>query len=307
MVVTTDQSEFQLTYDGVALAEGRMPVGELAPALLALGELFKEVNRLANPNGPTFGLEIKAFPRGSFIVDLTLIQQAQQVTQHVIDALNAREATAAANLIAYICAGGGLFALIRRLGHRRITDRTQLPAGYTRLTLDDGTVFETYDISLEAYQNADVRENARRVIAPLERAGVEGLVIKLSQQEGVEIGKADLPTFDVPSLPDELILDTQTEIALTIVALSFDRENKWRFSDGEQVIWAGIDDRAFLDSVAARELTFGSGDILRARVRIQQWQSATGLKTERSVLEVLAHYPAARPLPLPFDEGHQPA
>lgn len=44
------ESAFTVTYDGPALATGRIPVRDLAPALLALGELFLDASSLVNPD-----------------------------------------------------------------------------------------------------------------------------------------------------------------------------------------------------------------------------------------------------------------
>ncbi|HVA89550.1 MAG TPA: hypothetical protein VNL71_06880, partial [Chloroflexota bacterium] len=49
-----------------------MPVAELAPSLLALGQIFHEANGLVNPAGPKVSLEVRAHEGGSFEVALAL-------------------------------------------------------------------------------------------------------------------------------------------------------------------------------------------------------------------------------------------
>jgi hypothetical protein len=66
------ETSFEVRYDGEALRDGRMPVRELAPALLALSQLFGDASRLLYPDNEPVALEIEATREGSFVVDLVL-------------------------------------------------------------------------------------------------------------------------------------------------------------------------------------------------------------------------------------------
>src|SRR4051794_33274663 len=66
------ETKFGIKYEGTALADGRMAVRDLAPALLALGELFTEASTTLYPDRPTVALDIHATRQGSFDVDLIL-------------------------------------------------------------------------------------------------------------------------------------------------------------------------------------------------------------------------------------------
>lgn len=66
------ETEFGVRYDGTALATGTMPVRDLAPALLALGDLFSEESLLLHPEREPVALNIKATNEGSFVVKLLL-------------------------------------------------------------------------------------------------------------------------------------------------------------------------------------------------------------------------------------------
>jgi hypothetical protein len=66
------ETAFRVAYDGPALATGRMPVRDLAPALLALGDLFAEASQVIYPEGKPVALSIKATEEGSFDVHLIL-------------------------------------------------------------------------------------------------------------------------------------------------------------------------------------------------------------------------------------------
>src|SRR4051794_19513081 len=100
--------DFELTFDGPALATGRMPVRELAPALLALGDLFHEAHVISAPTEAPVELEVRAAPRrGSFEVSLYLS------TSDVVNLLTSSEAVAAGTIITLVGGVVGLFKLIR--------------------------------------------------------------------------------------------------------------------------------------------------------------------------------------------------
>src|SRR3954454_18921144 len=66
---------FQLRYDGPALSEHGMDVADLAPALLALGELIKRANFAVNGDASKVNLIVQSdFEHKCFQVNLELVQ-----------------------------------------------------------------------------------------------------------------------------------------------------------------------------------------------------------------------------------------
>jgi len=66
------ESEFGIEYAGPELDAGTMPVRDLAPALLAMGELVAAASLVVYPERPPVALNIKATEPGSFVVRLIL-------------------------------------------------------------------------------------------------------------------------------------------------------------------------------------------------------------------------------------------
>jgi hypothetical protein len=81
------ETAFDLTYEGDAIAEGRMPIRDLAPALLALGEMFAEASELVEPSRPPASLNIEATGKDSFVVHLVLAGW-----DHIIDIFSSKDA-----------------------------------------------------------------------------------------------------------------------------------------------------------------------------------------------------------------------
>ena len=61
---------FTIAYDGPALQDGAMEVRDLAPALLALGQLLDAANATLNGDAAKIKLQVKATGTGSFEIAL---------------------------------------------------------------------------------------------------------------------------------------------------------------------------------------------------------------------------------------------
>lgn len=280
------ETEFDLAYEGEALADGRMPVRDLAPALLALGEIFAEASPLLAPGRPPAALEIKATREGSFIVHLLL-----GGWDSVTDIFSSEDATALVNLKEAIVGVGGVFAIGKWL-HGKSTQRTEQgpEPGEITLIVDDETKLTVRTEAWDLYQNIDVRKRTRQVVEPLSRPGVDALSFEVEKQVTVRVDKSEAEAFELPVGPPEPLGEQELELVLSIVAVAFKGDNKWRFTDGQQTFYALIRDEAFLQRVDQGE-PFRSGDMLRCRLRITQARDVEGLHAEYEVIEVLEHIP----------------
>lgn len=300
------EATFAVTYGGPALEDGRMPIRDLAPALLALGDLFAEASVLVYPDRDPVALDIRATHDGSFEVDLILT--TRDLWSKAVDLLSSDPAEAVANLIAFISGGAsGLFPFLQWLRGRRVRAHEDRPeAGQVRLTLEGGTVIEIPAEVFKLYQSVQVRTQARSVVEPLQREGVTELTFRSEREPPVTIASEDVSAYELPEVEPVTLNEQTIDTAVSIASVAFIEGNKWRFSEGDNTYYATVGDQAFLERVRQRQEAFRSGDILRCRMRVIQSQTETGLRTEREVVEVLQHIPAGVQLLLGDEDDPPP-
>jgi hypothetical protein len=281
---------FSVRYDGPAIDSGRIPVRDLAPALLALGDLFVDASVLTRPQQKPVGLSIEATSEGSFIVHLVL--EAETAWDHVEELFASSGATALVNLWTLVVGTGtGLFAVIRKVKNKRITSQETVAPGRIRLTLEDGETFEVPAEVLGFFLNEPIRKKAREVVAPLTTPGVDRIEFRSMTAEGVSVEAVDVPAFDTPEIDAIPLSQYEADMTAAIASVAFTEGNKWRLTDGEHTFYAAIEDKQFLDRINDGVETFRKGDTLRCRMLVVQTERADGLHTEYHVVEVIKHTP----------------
>jgi hypothetical protein len=299
------ETTFGVKYDGPALADGRMPVRDLAPALLALGELFTEASTAIYPDRPPVALDIHATNEGSFSVDLILsgIDGAWEATEQLF---GGDGVSALVNLKEIIIGGVGgssygLLEFIKWLrGRSTESDQVEVvPAiepGVVRVTMGDSSV-EVPEQVLALQKRVTVRRSVKEIVRPLERPDVDCFEAISEEEVTLSVSKPDLSAFDAIEAPEEEeeLPETERDAIVQIAGIFWGA--KWMFSEGGgSPFYATIEDPEFLEAIAKGIEAFRQGDLLECTLRMQQRRVGAQLKAEYQIVKVTKHIAAAEQL-----------
>ena len=296
-------ASFRVTYDGKALENSEMDARNLAPALLAIGDLLENSTRVL------YGKEIKAsvnvkggFKTGSFGIEFSL---ATSVLVALRDLFSSDAASATANALQIPGAVGllawhgkkSLLSVLKWLKNRPIR-KVELLDKTAMVHVDN----ESIEIELEVLKllrDLSVRDSVERMLHPLNADGVDVFATGTDADIVETISYEEVAWFKSPAAEDTLLIDEVRKMAFSIVSLAFKEDNKWRLHDGASTIRTSISDPDFLYKVDNNLVSFSKGDVLVCEVSVRQWQTDSGAKTEYDVIKVVDHRMAYRQIALP--------
>ena len=287
-------AEFDISYHGPALADGRMNVRDLGPAMIAVGSLFESTNELLNGDRATVNINVRATSGGSFHILFEILQNS--------GVNNVQDFLTTANQIVNLIIGGatiistatiGLVALIKWL-RGRSPKVEQINDGMFRLTLENGETYEIPTELLVMYQSANVRNAISGMVRPVKEEGIESFEIRQNDELVVSVAKEEADYFDIPGIQELMLDETRTHV-FSIVSLAFREGNKWRLTDGQLTFSVSMKDSEFQSRVDNNAVAFAKGDLLVCDMRTIQWLTQQGIKTEYEVIKVDEHMPARQP------------
>lgn len=303
---------FEVAYEGPAVDEGVMDVRELAPALLALGDLVERTNKIIGDPEIQVKVFVRAsFEKGSFQISLELIYSITEQIRMFLQMQNTSDLAEKILLALGFASGGGLslIKLIKYIRGRKIKNATVLDNGNVRLELPgDNGKFDYVEVDgdvIRLYRDVPVRESVYRLMSPLEKEGITGFSVREGKNVIERVSKEEVPYYKVPDEVDgEKSITFTRKAFVKPVEVAFEEGLKWRFSDGDNKFYATMDDESFLKEMDAGK-PFSKGDILEVELETTQTATSKGIKNEHRVVKVINHITPPKQIRLPFDDDEQ--
>lgn len=292
-------AEFELRYEGPALAAGYIDARDLAPALQAMSDLLHETNRVVNGDRCSVQVNVRAgFQRGSFGIEFTV--ELMSDTDAASSVLAGVGSTQSEYLLVLLGITdnplfSGLWQLIKKLRGKKPAvvkmsgDKAQAFTGDgQKINIHNGDV-------INVFNDSGARRSIGGIVAPLEKDGIERVQARLNGKTVAEIEKGEREYYDPNRiLTDEIAEDGAEEITrqaqLQINRPVLKGEYVWNFSEFGSPIRARMGDDDFRRRVENGGVSFSAGDVLIVRLKIIPRMTKGGQqKAAYEVLEVLDH------------------
>lgn len=287
----------RIAYTGPALAEGDMDIRELAPALLAFGNLVEAIHHAVGIEQEVrISINADSIKRGSF--DLTMFLHPQTVLEQAKILVGAADESGLSALMQILEWGGsaigigtGIFSFMKWLRGRTPDSIETGNDGKTTVTFPNGDRFITSADVLKVYKDAKCREHIETITRPVGQDGIDGFEIRNPDEPDdkkpiTQITKADLPLFLAPHVENTELETREQEMFAFLVSPNFSN-GKWRFNNGDHNFYADVLDEKFLQKVENGDISFRKGDILRIRFYIHQTVRAGKLSNAYIITKVL--------------------
>ena len=234
----------------------------LINVLIHYQSVISEANKVLGGGSKNIELKVNAFEKGSFIIDVSLVESAikQIFSKDTIGYL--------ADLGAVV---GGVYAAYKKLKGKPAKTKEELES--IKINIYKGDKLVINQNIVKVYNQPVVREAVSKSIETADAdANVEGFVVDSGDEHPVVFDKKDFKKYiyddfdsEKEDMPTECI--EVVEAILTIIALNFEPGSRWQFIYNGFKIQMIVKDDALMKKIDEGE-RFGKGDAIRVKMKI---------------------------------------
>jgi len=286
-------TNLEIVFEGSGVQAGTINARLLADALIGCSDVFTRSNQIVNGEASEAVVLVQSdFKRGSFVVDVQLVQEVVEHAKQLITAHPFVSATTLAGIIGFISKNKeSLIELYKWLKGKK-PDKV-LPAGNNNVELTLGENKKTVTTQvINLYGDSAIRTALEKLTSPLRQEAIDRIAVKQDGTEQIAIEKTEATYFQTESLQlesDNSPTEGERDAVLVVSKLSFTEGTTWTFFERGAIVIAKIEDERFWADVHQHKLTFGEGDRLRVRLywKIEKKRKLTQKNTIKKVYELI--------------------
>ena len=302
------REKVRIRYDGPALAEQSIDIDDLAPALLAIGELCKLANRRFNGDRASVKVLVNAeLDQNCFELNLELIQTLLDQARSIMgneEVATAKELLEWLGILAPPSIGVlGTYTLLKVLGNRKIASKElQVQDGKDVVQIiiegNNNSVY-IHPQTNELLKDPAVFKNVQKTLKPLTKEGYETLEFETNDGQKEEVTKDEAKEILDVDFSARLDLTEHEEHQIItawirVYAPVYEETAKnWKFEFGERHETIDISET----DIAANAIERGGAlvnDTYKVRLGITQIKTSSGKFRNRYKIEEVLEFHAAK-------------
>lgn len=275
----------QIYYDWSAIQNGEIDMKVFANSIMHFSEIVEEFSFLATSNRDSVSIKVVWLEPWSF---KAVIAVAQNLGEKLAGFFSGEPVTALINWAQLL---GRVKQAInfRKLFGKANPAELQYTHENKKVKVSRGSLSMVYENEVISFVKE--RKNQELIewfVSPIKKEGIDCMYLWLPDDKE-EVSKADVASISTYYDQEQQLSDKEYEKVLNPIRVSFNRDNKQRFSDGANEFYMTLEDEDFMKKLDAGEVSFSKTDKLIVMVREVQSDVNGQLKTEYIITKVLQH------------------
>jgi hypothetical protein len=264
-------TNLEIVFEGSGVRQGTINARLLADALIGCSDVFTRANQIVNGEASEAVVLVQSdFKRGSFVVDVQLVQGVVEHAKHLITSHPFLSSSSLASIIGFVSRNkNSLIDLYKWLKGKKPDKIASVKDNNYEVTFGQNKKTVSGPV-INMYGDSAIQIAMEKLTSPLRQGdAIDRIAVKQDGKEQSAIEREEAQYFEKEPLlleSDETPTEGERDTVLVVSKLSFTEGTTWNFFERGAVVIAKIQDEKFWSDVHQHRLTFGEGDMLRVRL-----------------------------------------